>query len=129
MVVLDTHAWIWWNDDPGRLSGPAREAIEAAETIGIAAISCWEAAMLALSGRLGFEPEISRWVRLALSRHGVAGLPLTPKVAVDAALLERHGFASDPADRMIYATAVDVAAPLVTRDARIRAYDPRRTIW
>jgi PIN domain nuclease of toxin-antitoxin system len=129
MVVLDTHAWIWWADDPVRLSPAARAAIDDAEAVGIAAISCWEVAMLALRGRVTFEPAVERWVPLAMQAPGVVALPLSPKVALAAALLEREGFGGDPADRLIYATAIDAGAKLVTRDRRLRDFDPRRTVW
>lgn len=129
MVVLDTHAWIWWTDEPSRLSEPAREAVERADTIAVSAISCWEVAMLALRGRVTLDRELGRWVRQALAQPGILAVPLSPRVALDAALLEREGFAGDPADRMIYATARDAGARLVTRDARIRDFDPRGTLW
>lgn len=129
MVVLDTHAWIWWVDDPSRLSPRARAAISEAEPVGVAAISCWELGMLSLSGRVALDRDPSRWVRQALAQPGVIAIPLSPKVAVDAALLERDGFVSDPADRLIYATARDVGARLVTRDARLREFDRRGTVW
>ena len=38
-------------------------------------------------------------------------------------------FPGDPADRMIYATARAEGADLVTRDRRLRDYDPRGTLW
>jgi PIN domain nuclease of toxin-antitoxin system len=129
VVVLDTHAWIWWNDDPARLSARARDVLSDAESIGIAAISCWEIAMLVLGGRISLDREVRRWVEQALTRPGLEAIPLSPRVAVDAALLEREGFAPDPADRLIYATARHRGARLITRDAAIREFDPRGTIW
>jgi len=53
---------------------------------------------------------------------------LTAEVAVSAALLG-EAFPGDPADRIIYATASVLGAPLVTRDAALRAFDPVRTRW
>lgn len=129
MVVLDTHAWIWWSDDPERLGANAREAIDEADSIGIPAICCWELGMLSLSGRLELDRDPSRWARQALAQPGVIAIPLMPKVAVAAALLARDGFVGDSADRMIYATAREAGAPLITRDARIREFDPRGTVW
>jgi PIN domain nuclease of toxin-antitoxin system len=38
-------------------------------------------------------------------------------------------FPSDPADRLIYATAQAARARLVTRDTAIRAFDPELTVW
>jgi PIN domain nuclease of toxin-antitoxin system len=129
VVVLDTHAWLWWVADRERLSDAARDAVDGSEAIGVAAISCWEVAMLELRGRIALDRELERWVREALAQPGVVALPLTPKIALGAALLEREEFAGDPADRLIYATARDRGAPLVTRDARIREFDPRGTVW
>lgn len=129
MVVLDTHAWIWWTDDPTRLSPPARETIGGSDSIGVAAISAWEVAMLALGERLALDREIGRWVRQALAQPGIVALPLMPSVAVAAALLEAEGFTGDPADRLIYATARDAGARLVTKDSRLREFDPRGTVW
>jgi len=39
------------------------------------------------------------------------------------------GFPGDPADRIIYATALDLGVRLVTRDAAIAGYDPARAVW
>ena len=129
MVVLDTHAWLWSVADPDRLSEVARDAIEASDTVGVATISCWEVAMLALRRRIELDRELARWIRQALAQPGTLALPLMPSVAVEAALLERQGFGGDPADRIIYATARDRGAPLVTRDAGMREFDPRGTLW
>jgi PIN domain nuclease of toxin-antitoxin system len=52
LIILDTHAWIWWNAEPDKLSGPARQAIDEADEVGICPISCWELAMLVSKNRL-----------------------------------------------------------------------------
>jgi PIN domain nuclease of toxin-antitoxin system len=129
LIVLDTHAWIWWVAEPARLSDRARETIAAAGALGVATISCWEVAMLALRGRIEMDRDPNSWIRSALAQPAIVALPLTPPVAVDAALLETKGFAGDPADRLIYATARNEGATLVTRDSRMREFDPRGTLW
>lgn len=85
--------------------------------------------MLFGGGRITLDREVSRWVRQALSQAGITALAIGSKVALEAALLEHEGFAGDPADRLIYATARDAGAVLVTRDARLREHDPRGTLW
>ncbi|HTD58564.1 MAG TPA: type II toxin-antitoxin system VapC family toxin [Solirubrobacteraceae bacterium] len=129
MIVLDTHAWLWWVTMPSKLSRLAREAIDAAERLGVATISCWEIAMLADAGRIEIDRPVDVWIGQALADSRTRSLPLTSTVAVRAALLGREGFGGDPADRIIYSTARDVGAGLVTRDKPLRAFDPRGTIW
>jgi PIN domain nuclease of toxin-antitoxin system len=129
VIVLDTHAWLWWVAEPQRLSQGAREAIDRTERLGIATISCWEIAMLAEAGRIELDRAIERWVEQALADPRTRSLPLTSSVAVRAALLGRDRFVGDPADRIIYATAREVGASLVTRDEAIREFDARGTIW
>ena len=91
MLVLDTHAWLWSNDDPARLSDAAREAVEGADPVAVAAISCWEVGMLALRGRITLDRDVSQWVRQALTRAGTVALSISPQVALGAAMLEREG--------------------------------------
>jgi PIN domain nuclease of toxin-antitoxin system len=127
VIVLDTHAWIWWTADPDRLSGRARHAIEQATEVGIAAISCWEVAMLVEKARLDLDRDVLVWVQQALAQPRCTLLPLTAEVAVAAARLGSEG--SDPADRLIAATAISQRAALVTTDQRLRRSKHLQTIW
>lgn len=128
MIVLDTHAWIWWTASSPDLSARARTAIRRETEIGVCAISCWEVAMLVEKKRLGFDRDVLQWMRDALSQPAITLLELTPEIAVGAARLGRD-FHGDPADRIIAATALNSHAPLVTKDGKLRAYAPLRTIW
>ena len=129
MIVIDTHVWLWWMSSPERLSDDAREAIAAAPAIGVSTISAWEVAMLAARGRISLDRDARDWVRRAFAEHRVEPLAPSVDVALDAGALDERAFPGDPADRFIYATARSVEAPLVTRDARIRAFAPSATIW
>lgn len=128
MIVLDTHAWIWWSAESSRLSSRARSAIEQADAVGVCAISCWETAMLVAKGRLRLDRDALVFVRQALSLPRVELLPLTPEAAVAAAGLAAQ-FPGDPADRMIAATAIGMGAPVVSKDARMRDLGELKTIW
>jgi PIN domain nuclease of toxin-antitoxin system len=68
-------------------------------------------------------------VRQALAQPRVVALPPSPDIAVAAALLDPDAFPGGPIDRMIYATARDAGAVLVTRDRALHAFDGRNTIW
>lgn len=128
MIVLDTHAWLWWVASPSRLSRRVRTVIEEADRIGLATISCWELAMLVARGRIGLDRDVGVWVSQALAHDRLEELPLTTRIAVDAALLS-PSFPGDPADRIIYATARAHDAVLITKDKALRAFDRRGTLW
>jgi PIN domain nuclease of toxin-antitoxin system len=128
VIVLDTHVWLWWSSDPDRLSAAARAAIAEASEVGICTISCWELTMLARGGRIELDRTPADWVRRGLAQNNVKSVPLTAEDAVAAASVA-DTFAGDPADRIIYSTARRLGARLVTRDERLRLFDPQRTLW
>jgi PIN domain nuclease of toxin-antitoxin system len=128
MIVLDTHAWIWWASRKSRLSRRARTAMDKADTLGICAISCWEIAMLVDYGRLELDRDVRMWIEHALALPKIELVPLTPDVAVGAYRLP-EGFHGDPADRMIVATARLRSCSLITKDAGIRDWGHVQAIW
>jgi PIN domain nuclease of toxin-antitoxin system len=129
MIVLDTHAWLWWLAAPARLSRAASRAIEQAPRIGVSTLSAWEVAMLAIRGRISLDREVSLWVRQALAEERVEPLAPGTDVAVAAGLLDSQRFPGDPVDRLIYATTRSIGATLITRDESIRAFDSISTLW
>lgn len=129
MILLDTHAFVWLADGSERLSEPARRAIAEDAEPAISTISVQEIAYLALRGRLELDRPVRAWVGDALSTHDVRALPLTVAIALRAGALDRDGFPGDPADRIIYATATECGARLISRDTDITAFDPARVLW
>jgi PIN domain nuclease of toxin-antitoxin system len=127
MILLDTHAWLWLTSDPDRLGEAARKAIRNERSRSIAAISCWEVAMLAARGRIELDRDPVSWMEDSLRAEDIELLPLTPAVAVASAQLEP--FHGDPADRLIVATALAHGAPLVTKDENIKASGIVKTVW
>jgi PIN domain nuclease of toxin-antitoxin system len=127
VIVLDTHAWIWWNHDDRQLSAPAGRAIDRAETIYISAISCFEVATAVRRRRLVLDRDTMLWVREALALPRVALVPLSVEIAIEAAQLSKvHG---DPGDRIIVATALHLGMPLVTKDRRLRRHAGLTSVW
>jgi PIN domain nuclease of toxin-antitoxin system len=127
MIVLDTHAFVWFANEPRKLSPPARRAIEAADELGIAAISCFEIALLVARERLRFDRDLLVWLHQALALPKVQLLPLRPEIAVRASRLEWNH--RDPADRLIVATANVHHAGIVSKDDWIRSFRPAAAIW
>ena len=128
MIVLDTHAWVWWATESKQLSARARRAIEESDALGISVISCWEVAMLVEKGRLGFNQSTELWIERALEFPALTVLPLTPVTATMAVRLPAP-FHGDPADRMIVATCLKIEAQLVTKDRALRRWRHIDTIW
>ena len=130
MIVLDTHAWLWWASDPDRLSVRAKRAIADADAIAVSTLSCSEVAMLEARGRISLDRPAGQWVRAALRADDrTAAVAPDLDVALAAAQLGERGFHGDPADRFIFATAEALDATLVTRDEAMRRFDRHRTTW
>ncbi len=130
-AVLDTHAWIWWATEDARLSGSARLAIEdacAGGVLWLSAFSIWEVAKKVQKRQLVLDRPLDDWLDLATAPAGLHIAELTRAVLVESGRLP-GGFAADPADAIIVATARTLGAVLVTKDQRIRGYDQVRTVW
>ena len=128
-LLVDTHVLHWWSAEPDRLSVSATEALESADELAVAAITWYELAWLARHGRIRVSRPIGAW--LGLLARSVRTAPLTPAIAASAVGLPPT-FPSDPADRVIYATAIEHGWQLVTKDARLRNHRDSPsvpTIW
>ncbi len=65
----------------------------------------------------------------SLAAHQILAIAPDTPTALLAAGLDGDRFPGDPGDRLIYATAVQAGARLLTRDERLRAFDDARTVW
>ena len=84
--------------------------------------------MLVEKGRLVLTMDVDDWLKTAESIEGVTFVPIDLDVAVQSVRLPGE-FHPDPADRMIVALARYHAVPLITSDAKIRAYRHVKTVW
>lgn len=131
MIVLDTHVWVWWLNDPRTLSAPALQAIEKARMEGsilISSISVWEIAMLAARGRLLLSMGLREWVAKCEILPFLEFVPVNNAIAMRAVELPGP-FHTDPADRIIVATALAKGAFVITKDDKILKYPHVRSIW
>ena len=115
----------WWSAEPWKLSQDATEAIQGADEIAVAAITWWELAWLASNRRITVNSPMRTW--LEIMARTVRTVALTPAIAATANELPRS-FPGNPADRLIYATAVETGWELVTKDARLRKHRHARTV-
>lgn len=131
MIVLDTHVWIWWLSNPEKLSSKATEVINNEiqdDGIVISSISTWEIALLVTRGRLEISIDVRDWIRKTEGLSFVTFMPVDNTIALRSVSLPGN-FHSDPADRIIAATAMTMGLPLVTCDEKILSYTHLQTIW
>ena len=126
MIVLDTHALLWWVGSPKHLGKAALAAIESTDAIGVPAIVFWEVALLTRLERIALDRPVMDWVEVVLSVPRVTSLPLTPSIAVRADGLDMH---ADPADRFIVATAIEHRSKIATKDKALRRLRSVGTVW
>jgi PIN domain nuclease of toxin-antitoxin system len=127
MILLDTHALVWMDEDSPRLGRQARKLIDKAfreDKATVSVISFWECAMLAGKNRLRLPSPVDTW-RSELLANGLHELPLDGQTAILAVQLTSAN--KDPADRFIAATALRHRATLVTADERLLAGLPGLT--
>lgn len=118
LVLLDTHAFLWWNNDDAALGPVARSAIADGENIVfLSAASAWEIATKRANGKLDAPGHIADWV----SRDGFAELAIDIHHAVRSAELPWHH--RDPFDRLLIAQAQLEDLTLITNDPEIIQYD------
>lgn len=136
LLVLDTHAWVWYLASPEFLpQGLARTLDEARarEALHISAITPWEVAVLAqvseatLKRRIAFSLEPRRWLEEALRVRGIGVVPLDTGIALEAAYLDLPH--PDPADRFILAAALRLKAARVSRDEPLWRHAKARSLW
>jgi len=127
-VLLDTHVVHWWAAEPERVSDAATKALSEADELAVAAISWFELAWLARHERIAVTIPVRSWLERLLVEVRTVGI--TPAIA-DTAVSLPSTFPGDPADRLIYATAIEHGWSLITKDRKLRDHRHPRpvTLW
>jgi PIN domain nuclease of toxin-antitoxin system len=132
LIVLDTHALLWWVNGDDRLLSPAAAAAinkeAAGGAIAVSSITAWEIAMLVERGRVSLSLDVTAWLALVEAIETLRFVPVDNEIGVAAVRLPGD-FHKDPADRLIVATARKYGAPVVTADEKIQNYPHVQTIW
>lgn len=131
-LVVDSYAFIWYVQASPRLSGKARQAMDEATSadvpLMISAVTLVELIYLVEKGTFS-EADVEAFHEiLDAADSGFEVAPIDEAVARAVGRIPRAAVA-DPFDRMIAATALLRAAPLVTYDRRLRQLTGLETIW
>ena len=126
-VLLDTHAFIWWDGGNERLSEAARRAIaDEANDILVSAASAWEIVTKHRLGRLSEAEALALDVGGGIARQGFEALAISVDDGERAGRLT--GPHRDPFDRMLAAQALGRNLTLVSIDRAFDQYGVRR-LW
>jgi len=113
-VLLDTHTWVWSLLDLPDLDPFARVTIESARTVYVAPCTFHEITQKHRSGKW---PEVgaivNRLPSLLRAQGGVVAAYTAEMAMLSGGMAWSH---RDPFDRMIAATAIELACPLVSKD-------------
>ncbi len=131
MILLDTHTWLWWVQEPSRLSALALDIITTEEQqngLLISAISVWEIAVKVSLGKLTLSVPLKQWYEQARQYPGVVIEPLDPLDAIASTELPGE-FHKDPADRILIAIARRRGLSILSKDEKIVAYPHVESVW
>jgi PIN domain nuclease of toxin-antitoxin system len=121
MILLDTHIWLWWLlGNPNLSAGDiiSLDQLASEKKIAISWATIWETEMLERKNRITLEPDAETWIRQAVNPEYLTVLAADTEVVLAQRELPAS-FHTDPADRLITATALLTEYPLATRDQRI----------
>ena len=120
-ILLDTHIFIWWADQPERLSPAALSALEdEANELLLSVASVWEMQIKIQLGKLKLRLPLKEVVKDQQETNDLTVSPvtLTHVLALDALPLHHK----DPFDRLLIAQSIEEDLTLVTADSQFAVY-------
>jgi PIN domain nuclease of toxin-antitoxin system len=122
MILLDTHIFLWWQNEPELLPPAYAKILDAeTETIAISSVTGWEIVMLLSKGRTQLPAPYPEWMDNVIRESEIVVLDLSLKVVEELYRLPST-FHKDPADRMIAATSLAYNIKIATADGKMTAY-------
>jgi PIN domain nuclease of toxin-antitoxin system len=120
-LLLDTHIFIWWADQPERLLPTALSALEnEANELLLSVASIWEMQIKIQLGKLKLSLPLNELVKGQQETNDLTVFPvlLTHVLALDA--LPFHH--KDPFDRLLIAQSIEEDLTLVSADSQFSNY-------
>ena len=119
-LLLDTHTFLWFFDDPDKLSKTVQHALaDQANVCFLSVVSVWEIQIKIGLGKLSLTQTIGDAIGVTLN-DGLQILPADLDHIYSLARLPGHH--SDPFDRLLIAQALFEGLTIVTKDKKIERY-------
>jgi PIN domain nuclease of toxin-antitoxin system len=126
-VLLDTHAFLWFDVAPEKLSIHARSLIqEPSVIVFVSALSAWELGIKLALGKLPEAAVLVQNFHLKLAQYQFIELAFSAADALSAAQLPPAH--KDPFDRALAAQCLGRKMPIVSADTQLDQFSIRR-IW
>ena len=128
-LLLDTCCIIWAVSEPSAISKPAKTLlIDSESEIFVSVISVAELACAVERQRIAIDGHWKKWFRYYSDLNGWQAIDITLEIMEEAYSLP-DTFHSDPANRIITATARLNHCTILTADKRILAYPHVDSVW
>ena len=120
-ILLDTHIFVWWDDEPERLSRRAFDLCSDPDNILVlSAASVWELQIKYQLGKLTLRAPLAQIISDQQRVNGIEILPVTlPHVFALGNLSPIH---KDPFDRLLIAQSIAENIALLSIDEVFRSY-------
>jgi len=123
-LLFDTHAFIWWDSEPSRLSSRVLALCQdRTNSLYLSVASVWEMQIKSQLGKLKLNTPLDELVRRQQEVNGVELLPVLLDHVLTLRDLPSHH--RDPFDRLLIAQTVVENATLVTHDPLVAKYPVR----
>jgi PIN domain nuclease of toxin-antitoxin system len=125
--LLDTHAFIWMDSDPARLSSRVTAICQdSTQTLLLSMASVWEMQIKLQAGKLTLPAPLVQIVENQRQANRIGLLPIELSHVLGLANLPAHH--QDPFDRILVAQAVVEGLALISHDPRLALY-PVSVVW
>ena len=120
-ILLDTHIFLWADNDPEHLSPTAKASIEdTANSLVLSAASIWEIQIKAQLGKLALRLPLAELIDDQQQTNGIEILPKTLAHVLTLDALPQHH--RDPFDRLLAAQAKTEGLTLLSADPVFKQY-------
>lgn len=120
-LLLDTHIFIWWADEPEKLSLTVLAALEdETNDLILSVVSAWEIQVKIQLGKLKLSRPLKELIKSQQEINGLHILPVELSHVLTLGALPFHH--KDPFDRLLIAQSIVEDITLATADDRLSAY-------
>jgi PIN domain nuclease of toxin-antitoxin system len=126
-LLLDTHTFLWWDNEPDKLSERALALCrDPSNVLMLSVVSVGEMQIKHQAGKLDLSLPLAALVAGQMETNKIQVLPITMEHVLALEALPSHH--KDPFDRLLVAQAVVEGVMLVSRDPLFNRY-PVTAVW